>query len=119
MSKQTTLACLALTLFSATAAAQDNAAQYAKIASGVTTSMSPSGNYVVGTASNSGTDMFSSFVYQPDTKTLTWNTSYTEDDLDKSGRFLAVNDNGDIAGAIKDKDLVKEYPPPTGTMPTP
>ena len=110
MSKQTTLACLVLTLFSATAAAQDNAAQYAKIASGVTTFMSPSGNYVVGNASNSGTDMFSSFVYQPDTKTLTWSTSYTEDDLDKSGRFLAVNDNGDIAGAIKDKDLVKEYP---------
>ncbi len=110
MSKQTTLACLALALVSATSAAQDDAAKYAKIATGVTTSMSPSGNYVVGNAASAGTDMFRSFVYQPESGTLAWSTNYTESDLDKSGRFLAVNDNGDIAGAIKDKDLVKDYP---------
>lgn len=110
MIKQTTLAYLIMALTSVTSAAQDTAAQYAKITTGVTTSISPSGNYVVGNAASSGTDMFSSFIYQPHTGTLTWSTGYTEDDLDQSGRFLAVNDDGDIAGAIKDKNLVKDYP---------
>ena len=68
-------------------------------------SVSPNGSYVVG--NNLGYDNvtnFSSFVYSTADGKTNWRTEYDEDNYDNTGKFQAVNSNGAIAGAMKDKD---------------
>lgn len=110
MNKQLHLT-LCTALLSATAAvqAQDATAQYESI-KGVVTAISPNGKYVVGNRLNVTTDMLSSFVWNADTKEQTWQTSYDENDFDKSGKYLYVNDSGTIVGAMKDKNLKRDFP---------
>lgn len=78
---------------------------YKSFAEATINSVSPNGSYVVG--NNLGYDNvtnFSSFVYSTADGKTNWRTEYDEDNYDNTGKFQAVNSNGAIAGAMKDKD---------------
>ena len=72
--------------------------------------ISPNGNYVVGSKGYYGEDAMQSFVWDTESKETTWKTMYDAANLDKSGQFMGVNDNGVIVGTMKDKDMTKDVP---------
>lgn len=68
------------------------------------TAISPNGRYIVGTNGDQkihGLDMVS-FVYDMQTKSISWPTEFDADDLSKGGQFENVNDEGTICGMVKD-----------------
>lgn len=93
-----------------TAQAQNAAPQYEELTGLTVTGMSPDGKTVVGSASAYAPDNYRSFVWNADTKETQWMTSYDESDLDKSGAFKKVTDQGVIVGSMRDKDLNVDIP---------
>lgn len=103
MRKSLLLSAAALMTVAASAATKDSFTQFPGVRM---SGLSPDGTYVVGY--NNGWDdgdSFKSFIYNTLTGTTDWKTEYNTVDLDKSGQFMAVNNAGVIAGAIRDKDM--------------
>ena len=90
--------------------AQESAAQFEQFKAGKANAISPNGKYVVGNLTTYDANMFSSFLWTADSKTQSWQTSYDETNLDKSGKYLYCNDKGLIVGSIKDADMGKTFP---------
>lgn len=76
-----------------------------KTIEGISYALSPDSHYVVGMAATQGDDSFSSFIYDRQTDKIDWRTNYNPSDLSKSGRFIAVNNSGVIAGTVKNPNL--------------
>lgn len=73
--------------------------------------VSPNGRYLVGynpstAVSGVGTE---SFLYDAETASFTWMTSFTGEDWSKAGYFKDVNDAGTICGSVKDMDHVVTF----------
>lgn len=98
------LALGALPLLMLTVAPMVQADSY-KTVEGIGYGLSPDSRYVVGMASSTGNDSFRSFLYDSSTEELEWKTSYNVNDLSTSGRFIAVNNSGIIAGTVKNPDM--------------
>lgn len=99
-----------MTMQAASVSAQDTKAEYADIASGSATAISPNGKYVVGVGSTYDNEKFSSYLWDTTTKQNVLTTKYNEDDFSKGGMFNYVNNSGVIAGASKSKELYKYTP---------
>lgn len=91
-------------------AAQSEIPEFQKVEGVNVTSMSSDGKFVVGTKSSYAPEMFTSFLWEPDTNGMDWLTSGEDADTDKGGAFVKVTDQKVIAGIMKDKDLVVEIP---------
>lgn len=75
------------------------------------TSMSPSGRYVVGVGlKNRIYGLYSAgFIYDLQTKQLSWLTAFDANQYDKAGQFDDVNDDGVICGTSKDINQMITY----------
>ncbi|MCM1005950.1 MAG: T9SS type A sorting domain-containing protein [Prevotella sp.] len=82
---------------------------YTPLPGGKVTAVSPNGAYVVGYQNGYENAVYNSFLYTVNSADYVWKTSYTEADLDKSGKFLAVNNAGMIVGGFRDKDKTIQY----------
>lgn len=90
--------------------AQGTTPQFERLKPGVVRSISPNGKNVVGNLSDGDANMFGSYLWTSDTRTLQWQTNYDETDFNKSGKYLYITDNGIITGAMKDPAYTKTFP---------
>lgn len=95
----------------ATTAVAATADSYTKISQGKVAAVSSNGAWVTGYFNSYGDEIYSGFIYNVATGKSEWKTSFDATDYDKSGMFLAVNNAGVIAGAMRDKDNMLEYTP--------
>ncbi|MCI6701780.1 MAG: Por secretion system protein [Prevotellaceae bacterium] len=82
------------------------------------TALSPNGRYMVGIGlSNRIFGLYSTgYLYDLQNKTLTWLTSFDENDYGKAGQFDGVNDAGMICGTAKDPSHVISWNELTGPI---
>ena len=90
--------------------AQESTAQFEQLKSGIVKAISPNGKYVVGNLTAYDANMFSSYLWTTDSREQSWQTTYDETNLDKSGKYLYCNDEGLIVGSVKDADMGKTFP---------
>jgi len=97
-------------------AAEQPGQSYVPLGNGIPSGLSPNGKYAVGTAPRQKGDkswQFQSFLWNSETGTTEYLTSYDatdpDFDLDLTGRFYSVNDDGVIVGSVKDKDMFMEW----------
>lgn len=119
MRKFNSLSCLltAVLAVSGTAYAESGGS-LTKVGSCYGSDISHNGKYVVGVNAyhiSDGINM-SSFIYDTETKSLSWLLNNDPDDVFAGGQFTGVNNSGIIIGTTKDPNTLIEFKDPFGSM---